>query len=93
MKMLLTEKGKPFDFSLASTMSCLANAEVSMKFNNSVLVQQNYSSLYSNFILNLCLVYQLNNSSCNNFTLKFFYFFFICQINKKQNQNQIYLQW
>ena len=52
MKMLLTEKGKPFDFSLASTMSCLANSEVSMKFNNSVLVQQNYSSLYSNFILN-----------------------------------------
>ena len=33
---------------LAPTMTNLANARVSLKFNNSVLVQKDYSSLYSN---------------------------------------------
>ena len=45
---------------------------VILKFNNSVLVQKS-SSLYSNFILNLYIVYELNNQSCNpsnNFPLK-----------------------
>ena len=66
------KKFKPFGSSVAWTMSCLANREVSIKFNNSILVQQNYCSFYSNFMLNLCIVYQLSNLSCNKFTLNFF---------------------
>ena len=54
-------------------MSNLANGRVNVKFNNSVLVQINFSSLYSNFILSLYIVYQLNNcprNPTNNFHLK-----------------------
>ena len=35
-------------------MSSLANGRVILKFNNSALEQKASSSLYSNFILNLC---------------------------------------
>ena len=52
------EKIKPFDTNLEPTMPDLANARVNLKFNNSVLVQKNLSSLYSNFILNLYIVYK-----------------------------------
>ena len=54
-------------------MTNLAKGRVSLKFNNLVVVQENSSSLYSNFILNLYIVYELNNSPCNptnDFTLK-----------------------
>ena len=54
-------------------MSHLANGRVSIKFNNSVLEQKILFLMYSNFILNSCLVYELNNLSnnpSNDFTLK-----------------------
>ena len=46
---------------------------VVLKFNNSALVQKYFSSLYSNFISNLYLDYELDTSQCNptnNFPLK-----------------------
>ena len=58
-------------------MSSLTNSRVILKFNNSILVQKNSSSLYSNFILNLYIVYVLNNSprtATNNLTLKKYLF-------------------
>ena len=64
---------KPFDINLEPTLSNLANGRVILKFNNSVLLQKDFSSLYSNFILNLYLFYELNNRPCNttnNFNLK-----------------------
>ena len=55
-------------------MSNLANGRVNLKFNNSVLVKKkSFSSLYSKFILNLYIVYELNTWPCNpanNFILK-----------------------
>ena len=54
-------------------MSNLANGKVHLKFNNSVSVQTFCSLLYSNFISNLYIVYELNAWPCNptnNFTLK-----------------------
>ena len=50
------EKIKPFDTGLQSTMPNLADGSVKLKSNNSVLVQESLSLLYSNFILNLCIV-------------------------------------
>ena len=73
----LPEKIKPFDANLAPTMTDLPNGKVSLKLDNSVLVQKNSSSLSSNFILNLQIVYGLNNWPHNptkNFTLKIVYF-------------------
>ena len=55
-----SEKIKPFDTNLEPTMSNLANGRVTLKFNNSVLVQKIFSFLYRNFILNLWIVYELN---------------------------------
>ena len=55
----------------------LANSRVILKFNNSVLVHKNSSSLHSNFILNLYIVYELNNwphYPTNNFPLKNYLF-------------------
>ena len=55
-------------------MPNLANDRVNLKFNTSILVSAKYSfSLYNNFILNLYIVYELNNwprNSTNNFPLK-----------------------
>ena len=51
----------------------LANSRLILIINKSVLVPKNYSSLHSNFILNLYLFYELDNWSptpTNNFTLK-----------------------
>ena len=56
-------------------MSNLANGRVILKFNKSVLMKKKYcSSLRSNFILNLYIVYKLNNwprNASNYFTLKY----------------------
>ena len=71
-----SEKVKPFDTNLEATMSNVANGRVILKFNNSVLVQKNPSSLYSNFILSLYIVYKLNSlphNPTNNFTIKIVY--------------------
>ena len=54
-------------------MSNLANVRLNLKINNSVLVQKKFSSLYSNFLLKLYIVYELNTwprNPANNFTLK-----------------------
>ena len=55
-----SEKFKPFDTGLELTMSNLANGRVNLKFNNTFLVQKRFSSMYSNFILCLYIVYELN---------------------------------
>ena len=68
-----SEKIKPSDTKLESIMSNLANGRVIIKFSNSVLVEKSTSSLYGNLILNLYIVYGLNNSPrkpTNNFPLK-----------------------
>ena len=71
---ILPKKIKPLDTNLELTMSNLANGRVILKFNNFVLVQKNSSSLlYSNFILNLNIIYELHNwplNTTNNFPLK-----------------------
>ena len=43
----------------------LANGRVILKFNNSALVQKRFSSLYSNFVSNLYIVYEFNNWPSN----------------------------
>ena len=68
-----SKKIKPFNTGLELTMSNLANGRVNLKISNSVLVQKRFSSLYSNFILNLYIVYELSTwlrSPANNDTLK-----------------------
>ena len=55
------KKMKPFDTNLEPIMSNLATSRVILKFSNSVLVQLNLSSLYSDFPLNLYIAYELNN--------------------------------
>ena len=53
-------------------MPNLANRRVNLIFNCSVLVQKSSSSFYSNFTLNLYIVYKLNNfpvNNINNFSL------------------------
>ena len=61
---------KTFDTNLERTMSNLANDRITLKFNNSALVQKKFSSFYSHIILNLYIVYELNNwprNPTNNF--------------------------
>ena len=41
-------KIKPFDTNLEPSMSNLANGRVNLKFDNSVIVQKKFFSLYSN---------------------------------------------
>ena len=68
-----TKNLKSFDTNLAPTMSNLAAGKLSLKLNNSVWVQKYSSSLYSNFILNLFIVYESNNAPrnpSNNFVPK-----------------------
>lgn len=60
-----TEKIKPFDLRLAAKMVNLEKNRIVLKLRNPVLVQQNYSSLHSNFILNLYIAFELNNWPCN----------------------------
>ena len=68
-----SEKNNQFDSSFELTMFILTNARVILKFNNSGLVQKSSSSWSSNFILNLYIVYELNNwphNSTKHFPLK-----------------------
>ena len=58
---MLLEKIKAFYINLAPSMSNLANDIVSLKFNNSVLVQKSSSVLYGNFILHLYIVNKFND--------------------------------
>ena len=60
-----SEKIKSFDTSLEPLMSKLADSRVNLKFNNSVLAQKTFSSVYINFILSLCIVYELNTKPRN----------------------------
>ena len=62
-----SEKITSFDTNLGPTMSNLDIGKLILKFNNSVLVQKNFFSLYSNFIT---FFYHFTN----NFTTKVFYF-------------------
>ena len=50
---ITSEKIKPFDTNLEPIMSNLANGRVISKFNNAVLVQNIFSLLHSNSILNV----------------------------------------
>ena len=54
------EKNQPFDTNVELTMFNLANSRLILTFNNSGLVQENSSSLHSNFILNLCITGLVN---------------------------------
>ena len=72
-----SEKIKPFDTNLEPAMSNLANGGVILKFSNSVLVQKLFSSLHSNFILNLYIAFELidwPSNLTNNFPLKNYLF-------------------
>ena len=62
-----------------------------LKFNNSVLVQVNSSSLYNNFILNLYIVYEVNNwprNPTNNFTLKIFGLFGTVKLKRNADKSK-----
>ena len=56
-----SKKIKPFDTNLEPTMSNLANGRINLKFKTSVLKLKRFSSLYSDFNLNIYLVYELSN--------------------------------
>ena len=60
-----SEKIKEFDTGIELTVSNLANGGVNLKFNNSVFMQKSFSSLCSNFISKLYIVYELNSWSRN----------------------------
>ena len=60
-----SKKIKSFDSNLEPTISNLANSKVILIFNNSVLVQKQFSLLYINFVLNIYVIYELNTCSCN----------------------------
>ena len=90
---ILSGKMKSFDTNLELTMSNLTNGTVTLKFNNSVLVQKHFSTLYSNFILNLYIVYELNTWSrnrTNNFILKNCLFGTV-KLKRNADKNKIYL--
>ena len=57
---VLPEKSKLFDTTLKPNISNLANGKVNLIPKNFILVQKKSFSLYSNFILILYLVYELN---------------------------------
>ena len=54
------ENVKPFDTNLEPTVFNLSNGKEILKFKNCVLVLKIFSSLYSNFIFNLYIIYELN---------------------------------
>ena len=84
-----SKKIKPFDTNLELIMSNFANGRVTLKFNNLFLVQKGFSSLYSKFILNVYIVYELNNwprNPTNNFPLKIKISIVYIQISEKYNQ-------
>ena len=57
---IASKKIKPFATGLEVTISNLATGRVNIRFNNSVLVQESFYSLYSNLFLNY-MVYELSN--------------------------------
>ena len=57
---VLPEKSKLFDTTIEPNISNLANGKVNLIPKNFILVQKKSFSLYSNFILILYLVYELN---------------------------------
>ena len=70
-------------------MSNFANGRVDLKLNKSALVERNFSSFYSNFVLNLFIVYELStwpHNLANNFTPKDCLFGTVKLINKKYRQ-------
>ena len=83
-----TEKIRPFETNFELMMSNLGNGSVILRFNNCVLVQKISSSLYSDFVLIVYIVYKLNNwprNRNNNFPLKNCFF-----DTDKCNQKQVY---
>ena len=67
------EKNELFDTNLEPTMFNLANGRVILKSNNPDWVPKIFSSFYSNFILDLYIVYELNTwprNPTNNVALK-----------------------
>ena len=84
MARVSSEKIKPCDTNLESTMFNLANAWVILKFKNSVLVQKSSSSLYSNFILSLYIVSKLSDVGKNEVVKKTVYDEFGKKINVMQ---------
>ena len=60
------EKSKLSDTTLEPTISNLAIGKVNLKLKNFILVQNKSFSLYSNSILILYLVYELNKWHCNH---------------------------
>ena len=77
-------------------MSSLANGKVILKFNNSVLVENFYSSFYSNFILNLYIVSELNTwprNPTNTFPLKHCLFVTVKLVRNTSKHKFIYNGW
>ena len=77
-------------------MSNLTNGRVILKFNNSVLVQKNSSSLCSNVIINLYIVYELNNwprNHINTFPLKNCLFDTVSLVRNARKSKFIYNGW
>ena len=91
-----SQKIKPFDTRFEPTMSTLANVRVILKVNSSVLVQKRSSSLYSNFILSLYIVYKLINwppNPINNFTLGYCFFATVKSTRKEHKTQFTYTGW
>ena len=77
-------------------MSNLAKGTVILKFINPILMQKSSSSLYSNFVLNLYIVFRLNNwphNPTNNLPLKSFLFGTVKLIRNEIKSTFIYNDW
>ena len=57
-----SEKDEPFDNYLGTVMSNLAKGRVTLKFNNSVLIQKIFFHCISSFILNLYIFFEFITS-------------------------------
>ena len=82
------KKFKLLASNLDAFMFNLANGRVVLKLNHSVLAQKSFCSMYSNFILNLHIFYELNNWPCyptNNYPLKNCLFDTV-KLGKKRNK-------
>lgn len=82
------KKFKLLASNLDAFMFNLANGRVVLKLNHSNLAQKSFCSMYSNFILNLHIFYELNNWPCyptNNYPLKNCLFDTV-KLGKKRNK-------
>ena len=82
------KKFKLLASNLDAFMFNLANGRVVLKLNHSILAQKRFCSMYSNFILNLHIFYELNNWPCyptNNYPLKNCLFDTV-KLGKKRNK-------